>query len=254
VQHLQSGREAVRAVSTSRALPHTASVGDAASGQVGGRGRAPGRIPRRSRRVGRIRPPLGRDAPAPDRAAARPRDPPAAAARALPVPLPAGAGAGPARLRCGDPDRWKPSRLQLDQGPRRRPRGLPVTVDGTSTAAAGLYFCGVPFLRTRRSSVLYGAGQDTAVVAGAVAADLDQKRAPGARHVADVRFCPRWAAADGARGWGRPITHSCPCKGLGCSQLPRFPWSGRTALTDAGAGRDFRPLSVTPVEGDHGRK
>jgi putative flavoprotein involved in K+ transport len=40
-------------------------------------------------------------------------------------------------------------------------------VDGASTVAAGLHLCGIPFLRTRRSSVLYGAGQDAAVVAAA---------------------------------------------------------------------------------------
>jgi putative flavoprotein involved in K+ transport len=50
--------------------------------------------------------------------------------------------------------------------------GFPVVEDDLSTAVAGLYFCGVHFLRTRRSSLLFGVGADAALVAAAVAADL----------------------------------------------------------------------------------
>jgi hypothetical protein len=32
-------------------------------------------------------------------------------------------------------------------------------------AVPGLYFCGVHFLRTRRSSLLFGIGQDAAIIA-----------------------------------------------------------------------------------------
>jgi putative flavoprotein involved in K+ transport len=44
--------------------------------------------------------------------------------------------------------------------------GFPLHVEGASSAAAGLYFVGVHFLRTRKSSLLYGVGEDAAVIAG----------------------------------------------------------------------------------------
>jgi putative flavoprotein involved in K+ transport len=47
--------------------------------------------------------------------------------------------------------------------------GFPVADDGCSTVVPGLYFCGVHFLRTRGSSLLFGVGEDAAVVAQAVA-------------------------------------------------------------------------------------
>jgi putative flavoprotein involved in K+ transport len=47
--------------------------------------------------------------------------------------------------------------------------GFPITNDGASTVVPGLYFCGVHFLRTRGSSLLFGVGEDAAVVARAVA-------------------------------------------------------------------------------------
>ena len=43
--------------------------------------------------------------------------------------------------------------------------GFPLHTDGASSAAAGLYFVGVHFLRTRKSSLLCGVGEDAAVVA-----------------------------------------------------------------------------------------
>jgi len=43
--------------------------------------------------------------------------------------------------------------------------GFPIHADGASSAAPGLYFVGVHFLRTRRSSLLCGVGEDAAVVA-----------------------------------------------------------------------------------------
>ena len=48
--------------------------------------------------------------------------------------------------------------------------GFPRTIDGASTVLPGLYFCGVHFLRTRRSSLLFGVGDDAAVVARQIAA------------------------------------------------------------------------------------
>lgn len=47
--------------------------------------------------------------------------------------------------------------------------GFPVTTDGAVTDVPGLYFCGVHFLRTRKSSLLFGVGEDAAVVAGLIA-------------------------------------------------------------------------------------
>lgn len=43
--------------------------------------------------------------------------------------------------------------------------GFPVHADGASTAANGLYFVGVHFLRKRQSSLLCGVGEDAALVA-----------------------------------------------------------------------------------------
>ena len=48
--------------------------------------------------------------------------------------------------------------------------GFPVHRDGESTAAPGLYFVGVHFLRTRRSALLIGVGEDATLVARQIAA------------------------------------------------------------------------------------
>jgi putative flavoprotein involved in K+ transport len=48
--------------------------------------------------------------------------------------------------------------------------GFPRHTDGASSAAAGLYFVGVHFLRTRKSSLLCGVGEDAALVARQLAA------------------------------------------------------------------------------------
>jgi len=49
-------------------------------------------------------------------------------------------------------------------------RAFPVEQDGASLAAPGLYFCGVHFMRKRKSSLLIGVGEDAAIVARAVVA------------------------------------------------------------------------------------
>ncbi|MGI9556909.1 MAG: flavin-containing monooxygenase [Solirubrobacterales bacterium] len=49
--------------------------------------------------------------------------------------------------------------------------GFPNHVDGASTAAPGLYFVGVHFLRTRKSSLFLGVGDDARVVGDAIASD-----------------------------------------------------------------------------------
>jgi len=48
--------------------------------------------------------------------------------------------------------------------------GFPVQQDGASPAIPDLYFCGVHFLRKRKSSLLMGVGEDAAIVAGSIAA------------------------------------------------------------------------------------
>jgi putative flavoprotein involved in K+ transport len=47
--------------------------------------------------------------------------------------------------------------------------GFPLTNNGASTVVPGLYFCGVHFLRKRKSSVLFGVGEDAAIVAQTIA-------------------------------------------------------------------------------------
>ena len=43
------------------------------------------------------------------------------------------------------------------------------TADGASTVVDGLYFVGVPFMRTAKSPLLLGVGEDAAVVARTIA-------------------------------------------------------------------------------------
>ena len=46
--------------------------------------------------------------------------------------------------------------------------GFPVQSDGASSVVPGLYFVGTHFLRKRKSAVLYGVGEDAAIVAQAI--------------------------------------------------------------------------------------
>ncbi len=50
--------------------------------------------------------------------------------------------------------------------------GFPVVEDDLTTAVPGLYFCGVHYLRTRGSALLFGVGNDAALVATAVASGM----------------------------------------------------------------------------------
>jgi putative flavoprotein involved in K+ transport len=47
--------------------------------------------------------------------------------------------------------------------------GFPLTDNGASTVVPGLFFCGAHFLRKRQSAVLFGVGEDAAVVAQSIA-------------------------------------------------------------------------------------
>jgi Pyridine nucleotide-disulphide oxidoreductase len=48
--------------------------------------------------------------------------------------------------------------------------GFPIQRDGSSCVVPGLYFVGTHFLRKRKSSTLFGMGEDAAIVAGAIRA------------------------------------------------------------------------------------
>jgi putative flavoprotein involved in K+ transport len=50
--------------------------------------------------------------------------------------------------------------------------GFPIQRDGSSTVVPGLYFVGTHFLRKRKSSTLFGMGEDAAIVARAIAAGM----------------------------------------------------------------------------------
>ena len=49
--------------------------------------------------------------------------------------------------------------------------GFPLAPDGISSVVPGLYFAGVHFLRTRKSSLLFGVGEDAAIVARAISGE-----------------------------------------------------------------------------------
>lgn len=56
--------------------------------------------------------------------------------------------------------------------------GFPIHQDGASTLVPGLYFCGVHFLRKRKSSLLFGVGEDAAIVARTLAGQHAARAAP----------------------------------------------------------------------------
>ena len=47
--------------------------------------------------------------------------------------------------------------------------GFPIHNDGASGIVPGLYFCGVHYLRKRKSSLLIGVGEDAAIIAAKIA-------------------------------------------------------------------------------------
>ena len=53
--------------------------------------------------------------------------------------------------------------------------GFPLQRDGVSTVVPGLFFVGVHFLRKRKSSLLFGVGEDATIVSGGVAAMLTSR-------------------------------------------------------------------------------
>jgi putative flavoprotein involved in K+ transport len=61
--------------------------------------------------------------------------------------------------------------------------GFPIHEDCASTVFRGLYFVGVHFLRTRKSSLLLGVGEDAAIVARRIAAEASGRDEVWARRV-----------------------------------------------------------------------
>lgn len=55
--------------------------------------------------------------------------------------------------------------------------GFPLTDNGASTVVPGLFFCGVHFLRKRKSALLYGVDEDAAIVAHSLARSRHSARA-----------------------------------------------------------------------------
>ncbi|HUF85337.1 MAG TPA: NAD(P)-binding domain-containing protein [Acidimicrobiia bacterium] len=65
---------------------------------------------------------------------------------------------------------FRPDYSRWVQFPAFDDMGFPLADECASTVAPGLYFCGVHFLRKRRSSLLFGVGEDAAIVAHSIAA------------------------------------------------------------------------------------
>jgi putative flavoprotein involved in K+ transport len=72
---------------------------------------------------------------------------------------------------------FRPDYTSWMQFPAFDAMGFPLTDNGASTVIPGLYFCGVHFLRKRKSSVLFGVGEDAAIVAQSLAHHRSQQLA-----------------------------------------------------------------------------
>jgi putative flavoprotein involved in K+ transport len=96
---------------------------------------------------------------------------------ALPEPEPFQASA-PASVDLGDfgtvlfTSGYRPDHRTWVDFPVFDDLGFPVVADDLTTAVPGLYFCGVHFLRKRQSSLLFGVGEDAAIVAESVVSRL----------------------------------------------------------------------------------
>ena len=189
------GRRAARAVSSpgrepagdrsSRrprpALPHVADDGCAAPGSPDRRRGAPRSFRRRPGRLGGVRRRALRrhqgDAQQPARRQGNGSTGAAGSSDVLRRPA---AGARPRRLRRRDLHNRLPSRLRaLGALPVLDAMGFPLTHDDVSTVVPGLFFCGVHFLRKRKSSTLFGVGEDAAIVAQSIARNRSEPAATG---------------------------------------------------------------------------
>jgi putative flavoprotein involved in K+ transport len=59
--------------------------------------------------------------------------------------------------------------------------GFPLQENGASSTISGLYFCGVHFLRKRKSSLLMGVGEDAAIIAESIAMGSAGRSSSGGR-------------------------------------------------------------------------
>ncbi len=78
--------------------------------------------------------------------------------------------------------------------------GFPLQRDGESTVVPGLLFVGVHFLRTRKSALLMGVGEDAAVVARADRGESLVRRGLSTRQPCGLGSCARGAHGPGCAG------------------------------------------------------
>ncbi|MCA1835806.1 MAG: NAD(P)-binding domain-containing protein, partial [Actinobacteria bacterium] len=64
---------------------------------------------------------------------------------------------------------FRPDYIHWVRFPAFDAMGFPLTDNGASTVVPGLFFCGVHFLRKRKSALLYGVDEDAAIVARSLA-------------------------------------------------------------------------------------
>ncbi|HEX6404691.1 MAG TPA: NAD(P)/FAD-dependent oxidoreductase [Pseudonocardiaceae bacterium] len=102
--------------------------------------------------------------------------------------------------------------------------GFPLTDNGASMVVPGLFFCGVHFLRKRKSGFLVGVGEDATIVARSMPAiDHTTARPAPEHHDAagaqgpSVAGCPpqrsAWTRASGASKGGSSAQSSITCRG-----------------------------------------
>lgn len=70
---------------------------------------------------------------------------------------------------------FRPDHARWVRFPAFDAMGFPLTQDGASTVVPGLFFCGVHFMRKRKSSVLFGVGEDAAIVAQTIARNRSKR-------------------------------------------------------------------------------
>ncbi|MDQ4034152.1 MAG: NAD(P)-binding domain-containing protein [Actinomycetota bacterium] len=83
---------------------------------------------------------------------------------------------------------FRPDYTQWVRFPAFDAMGFPLTDNGTSTVVPNLFFCGVHFLRKRKSSLLIGVGEDATLVARSIAQNRSQhERCSGRNDHTDCR-------------------------------------------------------------------
>ena len=103
--------------------------------------------------------------------------------------------------------------------------GFPVQENGASSTIPGLYFCGVHFLRKRKSSLLMGVGEDAAIVAESIAARR-------------VEFFFQQTVTDTSRWWRSSAVSNQDQPGV----VLTTPCPSQTIVLDCDADDYFNPL------------